>query len=224
WPNPAAVAMASGAGRILDDAQVFPETPGALADLTTVYATTARPRGVTARVLTPEAAAREARARIAAGERIGFLFGPERAGLETAEIVAASAIVTVPTNPEFPSLNLAQSVLLMGYEWRRSGDGPPGEAFSIPRDGRPATRAEVARFLEHLEARLEAARFFWPEDKRESMAVNLENLFHRLDWTETDLRTLHGIVRALAETEARQARALPGDTTPSSSSPEGDAP
>ncbi|MEM9010699.1 MAG: RNA methyltransferase [Pseudomonadota bacterium] len=196
WPNPKAVAMASGAGRLLEDAALFETAEAALGDLSTIYATTARPRGLTKRVLAPEAAMREARARMAEGERVGLLFGPERAGLETAEIVRASAIVTVPVNPDFPSLNLAQCVLLLAYEWRRQGEAVE-PALAIPRGGRPAEHLEVARLLDHLVEKLDEARFFYPEAKRESMEVHLRNLFHRLELTEADIRTLHGVVRAL---------------------------
>ncbi|MEM6946215.1 MAG: RNA methyltransferase, partial [Pseudomonadota bacterium] len=127
WPNPKAVAMASGAGRLLDDAQIFETTAEAVADCTLVYATTARARELTKRVLTPEDAMREAAAATEAGERVALLFGRERTGLENDDVMRASAIVTVPVNPDFPSLNLAQCVLLLGYEWRRAvglAEGP----------------------------------------------------------------------------------------------------
>ena len=119
WPNQKAVAMASGAGRLLDEAQIFEDTPGAIADCDYVYATTARPRGLTKPVMTPQAAMEDARARIAAGGKVAVMFGPERAGMENEDIARANAIISVPVNPEFPSLNLAQCVLLTGYEWQR---------------------------------------------------------------------------------------------------------
>ncbi len=198
WPNPKAVAMASGAGRLLEDARIFEDTAAAVADLQTLYATTARPRELTKRVLTPKAAMREAAERIAAGERVGVLYGPERTGLETEDVVRAQAIVTVPVNPAFGSLNLAQCVLLMAYEWRLTFDETPPEVLVANRSA-PAPAADVDRLLAHLVGELDAARFFWPEHKRPSMRANLENLFRRAELTEQDVRTLFGVVRALAE-------------------------
>ena len=123
WPNPRAVAMASGAGRLLDTAMLSDDLAGAIGDCHLVLATTARPRGLVKDVLTPESAMTLARERIAGGERVAVLFGPERAGLENEDIAQANAIVSVPVDPAFPSLNLAQCVLLMAYEWRRAGLG-----------------------------------------------------------------------------------------------------
>lgn len=203
WPNPQAVAMASGAGRVLDGAQVFDTSAAAMADLHAVYATTARPRELTKRVLSPEAAMREAASRIAEGQRIGILYGPERAGLATAEIVLASAIVSVPSNPEFPSLNLAQCVLLLSYEWRRAQGGVVAEELVTNKTGLAAGE-DVTRMLAHLEEELEAARFFFPEHKRPSMQGNLRNLFRRSALTEQDVRTLRGVIRALAEGPKRR--------------------
>ena len=196
WPNPAAVAMASGAARVLDGAMVRATTAEAVADLTHVYATTARPRDLTKRVLTPEAAMAEAADRIAGGERVGVLFGPERAGLENADVVLANTVITVPVNPAFPSLNLAQCVLLTAYEWARATGAEPkrGKVKS-----EAATQGEKAKLAQALEARLETAGFFWPEDKRLSLQENLRNLIARLDLTEADVRTLHGVFRALAD-------------------------
>ena len=129
WPNQKAVAMASGAGRLLDEAQIFADTAAAVADCDYVYATTARPRGLTKLVLTPEAAMQDARARIAQGQKVSVMFGPERAGMENDDIARANAIISVPVNPEFASLNLAQCVLLTGYEWRR--EAVPAEASRV---------------------------------------------------------------------------------------------
>ncbi len=203
WPNPAAVATASGAGRVLEDARVFADTEAAIADLTTVYATTARPRELTKRVLTPEAAMREAAEKIAAGERVGILYGRERTGLENDDIVRASAIVTVPVNPAFGSLNLGQCVLLMAYEWRRTHDRPAPEQLATGRS-EVAAAEDVARMTAHLEAELDAAGFFWPEHKRPSMVANLRNLFRRAPLTDQDVRTLRGVIRALAEGPKRR--------------------
>lgn len=212
WPSPAAVAMASGAGRVLDAARVYGSTAEAVADLHFVYATTARPREMAKVVMTPERAMAHARTLIAGGSRVGVLYGRERTGLENADVVRANAIVTVPVNPELPSLNLAQCVLLMAYEWRRQGDMTPAEVHATGR-WQPAGAGEVERMLDHLVGELEAARFFWPEAKRASMEANLRNLFHRAPLTDQDVRTLWGVMRALAEGPKRRrpgtAAALP---------------
>ena len=140
----------------------------------------------------------KARAMIAAGERVGILFGPERAGLETADIVRANAVVTVPVNPAYGSLNLAQCVLLLAYEWRRTPGGDAASDYRLGR-GRLASGIEVDRLLDHLVERLDAIGFFFPAAKRASMIANLDNLLRRAPLTDADIRTLHGVVRALAE-------------------------
>ena len=198
WPNPRADAMASGAGRVLEQAQLFVSTSDACADRGFVFATTARSRDMTKRVLTPERAMTEARAMIGQGERVGILFGPERAGLANADVVRANALVSIPVNPAFASLNLAQSVLLLAYEWQRSGNATLPEMETLGRAAR-ATGIEVDRFLGHLRDRLDATGFFFPEAKRPHMLANLENLFRRAPLTDADVRTLHGVIRALAE-------------------------
>jgi tRNA/rRNA methyltransferase len=201
WPNPKAVAMASGAGGLLEEAMLRDTTAEAAEDLHVLYATTARPRDLAKTVMTPEAAVADMRARIAGGQRVGVLFGPERTGLETDDVVRANVIVTAPTNPAFASLNLAQSTLLMAYEWRRQGDAAPPVQ---PERGPMATQAEVGRVIDHLVAELDAARFFWPEIKREAMLANLANIFRRAPLTEQDARTLRGVIRALAEGPKRR--------------------
>ena len=119
WPNPAAKAMASGAGRVLDSALICDDVAEGLEDFHFTFATTARPRDLNKPVYSPEEAMRVAAEKIGTGQRVGVLFGPERAGLENEDLAQANAIITVPVNPEYPSLNLAQCVLLVGYEWRR---------------------------------------------------------------------------------------------------------
>ncbi|WP_299130103.1 RNA methyltransferase [uncultured Amaricoccus sp.] len=197
WPNPRAVAMASGAAHVLDRVTVHDSVLDAGADLGFVFATTARDRSLTKQVMTPEQAMAEARAMIAAGERVGILFGPERAGLENADIVRANAVISVPVNPAFGSLNLGQSALLIAYEWMRQVDATPPATYVLAGAER-ATGIEVEKFMEHLVARLDAAGFFFPEHKRPHMVGNLENLFRRAPLTDADIRTLHGVVRALA--------------------------
>lgn len=197
WPNPKAEAMASGAAHVVERAEVVASTADACADLTFVFATTARERALTKLVLTPEQAMAEARALTAAGERVGVLFGPERAGLANDDIVRANAVITVPVNPAFGSLNLAQCALLVAYEWRRSAGDAEGSDYRLA-GGRRATAGEVDRFVERLVERLDAVDFFFPESKRPSMLANLDNLFRRAPLTDADVRTLHGVVRALA--------------------------
>ncbi|WP_114967297.1 RNA methyltransferase [Alkalilacustris brevis] len=196
WPNPRAVAMASGAGRLLDHAGPFADLPAAIADCHVVYATTARGRGMTKPVLTPEEAMAQARAHTAAGRRVGVLFGPERAGLASADVARADAIVSVPVNPEFPSLNLAQCVLLTAYEWRRQDKAAAPVARTPEAD--PATAAEIGHLGDRFEATLDAACFFFPPEKAGHMRLNLRNMLGRLPLTRADVQLLHGALRQLA--------------------------
>lgn len=194
WPSPKAVAMASGAGRVLDNAGHFASVPEAVADCDYVFATTARPRELTKTVLSPEEAMENARELSAAGKRVGVLFGPERAGLENEDLVHASAIVSVPVNPDFPSLNLAQCVLLLAYEWRRKGGtAAPSGIAGIDL----APRHEIERLAQHWEERLEEAGFFFPPTKAAGMKLNLRNLWSRMPLTRADVQTLHGALRQI---------------------------
>ncbi|MEM6971769.1 MAG: RNA methyltransferase [Pseudomonadota bacterium] len=203
WPNPDAVGPASGAGRLLDEARLFATTAEAVADCGVVYATTARPREQAKRVLSPEFAMREAAEHIADGTRVAVLFGPERAGLANPDVTLSSAVVTVPVNPAFASLNLAQCVLLMSYEWRRASAEVEHAALSTGK-AVLAEKAEVARMLDHLVGELEGANFFFPAGKRPSMEMNLRNLFQRQTLTDQDVRTLRGVIRALSEGPRRR--------------------
>ncbi len=197
WPNERAVALASGAGRLLDQAGLFDDLPDALADCTYVFATTARERGMTKLVVTPERAMEQARAIAAEGGKVGVLFGPERAGLENADIARADAIISVPVNPEFPSLNLAQCVLLCGYEWQRQSVDVVPEVMELAKTDF-ASGVEVTALGDHYEEALEAAGFFWPPAKAESMKLTLRNLWGRLQLTRADVQTLHGVLRQMA--------------------------
>ncbi|WP_136644362.1 RNA methyltransferase [Tabrizicola sp. YIM 78059] len=197
WPNPRAVAMASGAGRVLDQAGLFPDLPAAIADCDYVFATTARGRELVKEVVTPEHAMEFTRAMAAEGKRVGVLFGPERAGLENDDIIRANAIVTVPVNPDFPSLNLAQCVLLLGYEWRRHGATVAPSVMELARTDF-ASREEVNRLADHFEERLETAGFFFPETKAEGMKANLRNMWGRLGLTRAEVQTFHGMLRQIA--------------------------
>ncbi|WP_415402803.1 RNA methyltransferase [Tateyamaria sp. SN3-11] len=196
WPNPAAVALASGAGRVLDGASVHDDLAGALVDCTYVYATTARQRDLTKEVLSPEAAMRDAAARMAAGGHVAVLFGPERAGLENDDIAQANALISVPVNPEFPSLNLAQCVLLVGYEWMRASAQVTDRMVEMA-GTQWATGDEVEHLARHFEERLDAAGFFFPEHKAASMRTNLRNMWSRMPLTRADVQTLHGMLRQM---------------------------
>ncbi|ETX13097.1 RNA methyltransferase [Roseivivax halodurans JCM 10272] len=202
WPNPSASAMASGAGRLLDEAQLHETTADAIADCHYVLATTARPRGLTTPVLSPEAAMREAANRIARGEKVACLFGPERAGLENEDISRANAIISVPVNPDFASLNLAQCVLLTAYEWRRATAEIEHETVQMA-GADWANQAEVEALARHYEERMEEAGFFFPEHKAESMKRNLRNLWSRMPLTRSDAQTLHGVLRQMVRWAGR---------------------
>lgn len=202
WPNQSAVAMASGAGRVLDEAMLVERTVDAVSDCSFVFATTARQRGMTKPVVTPERAMQMARDRIAAGEKVAVLFGPERAGLENDDIALANAIISVPVNPEFPSLNLAQCVLLTGYEWRRQTVETPAEQVEMA-GADWASTLEVEKLAVHYEETLDEAGFFFPHTKSESMRRNLRNLWSRMPLTQTDVRMLHGILRQMVRWKER---------------------
>lgn len=202
WPNPAAVAMASGAGRLLDEAQFCSDLAGAVGDCHYVYATTARMRELTKPVLAPEEAMRDAAARIAGGQRVAVLFGPERAGLENADVARANAIVSVPVNAAFPSLNLAQCVLLTAYEWQRA-QGATAPAPPVTDATARAGQIEIDRLAEHYERQLDAAGFFFPEHKSASMRLTLRSLWSRMPLTRADVRVLHGILRQMVRWRER---------------------
>jgi tRNA/rRNA methyltransferase len=197
WPSPKAVAMASGAGRLLETAGPYPDVQAAIGDCDYVFATTARGRELTKPVMTPEAAMRRARGLIAAGKKVGFMFGPERAGLENEDLVQANAIVTVPVNPAFPSLNLAQCVLLLGYEWVRQAETVDPEVMAFNRTDF-ASRVEVEKLGDHFEEKLAAAGFFHPAEKVPGMKLSLRNMWARLGLTKSEVATFHGMLRQIA--------------------------
>ncbi len=202
WPNQKAVAMASGAGRLLDEARLSGTTAEAIGAASYVFATTARQRDLTKPVFTPEAAMSEAARRIAAGEQIAVLFGPERAGLENDDIARANAIISVPVNPDFPSLNLAQCVLLTAYEWRRATTEI--EAHSTEMAGTDwASQIEIEKLADHYEDRLTEAGFFFPETKAAGMKRTLRNLWSRMPLTRADVQVFHGVLRQMVRWKER---------------------
>ena len=197
WPNERAVALASGAaGVVLDPALVVETTPEAIGDCTHVFVTTARERGLTKPILSPEAAMAQARAIHAAGGQVAVSFGPERAGLENDDIARANAIITVPVNPDFPSLNLAQSVLLCAYEWRRQTTEVVEMRMEFARSDF-ATAIEVEKLADHYEEKLDEMGYFFPETKAAGMKLVLRNLWGRLPLTRADVQLFHGILRQM---------------------------
>ncbi len=196
WPNPRAQAMASGAREVIDNARVFETLAEAIADLQWICATTGRRRDMVKDEVTPVEAAHQIRRRSAAGERSGILFGRERIGLTNEETVLADAILTVPLNPAFCSLNLGQAVLLVSYEWFRVADEtPPRQHID---DGYPrATRQELLGFLDHLEEALDAGGYFKVEEMKPSSLQSIRNVFTRAELTDREVRTFHGIVTNL---------------------------
>jgi tRNA/rRNA methyltransferase len=206
WPQGRAWASASGADWPLDGARLCADVPEALADLQLVYAATARPRELVLPVSAPREAALALRGASLEGLRTGLLFGAERAGLETADIALCAGVVTIPVDERFRSLNLAQAVALLAYEWRLSGGAEIPEAFRgrpVPADG-----AEIKGLLDHLEAELDAAGFFFPPENRPSMVRNLSAAFSRAGLTQQEARTLRGVVAALSKGRGRTLQRL----------------
>lgn len=205
WPNKKAVAAASGADTVLDKAKLFDSVEDAIADLRRVYATTARDRYMVKRILTPRSAAGEMRALMAAGEGCGILFGPERSGLVNEHIALAECVISVPLNPAFSSLNLAQAVLIVGYEWFAANDETPPAQLAMGHS-KPATKDRLIAFFEHLEEALDDSGFMRNAEKRPSMVRNLRNLFQRAQCTDQELRTLHGVVTSFVGPRKRPAK------------------
>lgn len=214
WPNEKALTASSGANWIIESATVHETLADALRDVNYVYATTARPRGMIKEVITPEQAGDDMRARVGRGERIALLFGRERWGLNNDEVSLADVIVTAPVNPAFASINIAQAVLLMGYEWFKDqaetlGQQTPelpaldGPGLQTP-DTRPATKEELYGFLDHLERELDTAGFFKTEDKKPGMMRNIRNLYARAELTEQEVRSLRGMVASLSRAHERR--------------------
>jgi tRNA/rRNA methyltransferase len=201
WPNEKANAMAVNAVDILHSARVFDSLHDALADLNLVYATTARDRGITKEVLTPEEAARRLRC-AGPDDRTGLLFGNERAGLENDDISLADAVITVPTD-EFASLNLGQAVLLCCYEWFKQDDDTPSARVEHGPLHRKPTRREMFQLFDHLEGELTQSGFLYPPDKREHMQRAIRATLHRAQLTYQEVQTLRGMIVALAKGKHR---------------------
>jgi len=204
WPNDRAQVLASGAGGIIEKARVFDTAAQALADIRLVFATTARDRDVLRDILTPEESARRLRVASAEGLSTAILFGGERAGLDNDEMSLADAAITIPT-ADFPSLNLGQAVLLIGYEWLKSADATPGtrKRKSI---AQPASRAELVGLFEHLERELDAAQFLYPREKKETMVRNMRAMILRSRLSDQEVRTIRGMIVALVKNKYRGGR------------------
>ncbi len=196
WPNDRAVAMASGARIVLENTRVFETTEAAIADLNHVFATTARPRDVIKEVATPKAAAIELRKKAGEGARTGILFGKESVGLSREDVALADVIISVPLNPDFSSINLAQAVLLVGYEWFQAADDTP--PVKILNEERPANKAELSHLFERIERELDARGYFDPIQQRKHVILrNMRNMFQRLGLMESDVRAFQGIIKGL---------------------------
>lgn len=217
-PGEQAYSAAAGASTILDQARLFGDVGEAISDLNYVCATTARARDSVKQVLSPQTAAAEMRQRIENDQKCGILFGPEQAGLENDHIALADVLVMAPVNPRFASLNLAQAVLIMAYEWLKQGgdsvlgretvfDGPSREGVQMSRT-RPATRGEMMGFFEHLEGELDESGFLRPPEKRPQMVRNLRNMFQRMGASEQEVRTLRGVVSSLTR-KNKEGRKVP---------------
>ncbi len=205
WPNDKARMMASGATCILEEAALHDTLEAAIADCNFVFATTARAHDQAKPVVGPAEAAALMAPRIGAGETVAVVFGRERNGLENDEVALADRILTLPVNPAFASLTLGQAVVIVAYEWFRlasSGALP----FAMPQKSAPAPKQQLLAFFASLERELEKVEFFRPPDKRETMQINLRNIFSRMQPTQQDIQTLHGVVMAIAEGRKGPAR------------------
>jgi tRNA/rRNA methyltransferase len=204
WPNVHARRAASGADAVLDGAALYDSLPAALSDCSFVLATTARAHDQAKPVIGPAEAAREMAPRLAAGETVAVMFGRERWGLMNDEVGLADRIVTFPVNPAFASLNLAQAVLIIAYEWFKAAGG--ALPFGMPLRSPLAGKDQLFAFFATLERELERVEFFRPAEKRDTMTINLRNIFVRMAPTQQDIQTLHGVVTAIAEGRKGPAR------------------
>jgi tRNA/rRNA methyltransferase len=202
WPQDRAWASASGADWPLDNARLTADLPGAIGDLQFVLATTARPRETQLPILTPREAAARLHEAAAEGLTTGLLYGGERAGLETADIALCHGIVTIPVDPRFHSLNLAQAVAITAYEWRQTVQDQPRPGFTHNIDP-PAPMEAMVGLYQQLEAELDAAGFFHPPEKRPSMERNLRVALGRARFTDQEVRTWRGVITALSKGRGR---------------------
>ncbi len=198
WPNHQALNTASGAESVLEQAVLFDSTEAAIADLGHIAATTARVRDMVKPVETPREAASRLRAASTTGHA-GVLFGRERSGLGNEDVALADSLVIVPTNPGYSSINIAQAVLLVSYEWFQAGDDAERPSELTRKGAQPASKDEIRYFYEHLEAELDACGFLIPPEKRPRMVRNIRNIFSRANLTDQEVRTLRGIISGLVK-------------------------
>jgi tRNA/rRNA methyltransferase len=201
WPNPLAGPAASGADVVLEQARVFKTVAEAVADCGNIYATTVRKRGLVLPIVSPEQAAQEIRT---APARSAVLFGAERSGLETDDVAVAGKILTVPINPGFGSLNLAQAVILVAYEWSK------GEALVMPTEGEPdeprATQEQLEGLIGQLDSELDAAGYYFPPDRTPSTKLTMRTILTKAGWSNREVQALRGMIRAIASKRDRQPR------------------
>ncbi len=196
WPSDKARAAASRADHVIDSTKVFETLEAAIEDMNHVMATTARQRDMIKPVFAPDTACKTMRDRSASGAKTGILFGRERWGLENHEVALADEIVTFPVNPAFASLNIAQAVLLMSYEWMRSSDAIDQTGFSGA-EPVPARKGAVQSLINNLESALEDAHYFYPPDREERLKMNIRSIFVNGRFQDPEIQTLHGIISAL---------------------------
>jgi len=202
WPSDPARRAAAGADIVIDGARLFETVEAAIADLQAVYATTARLRDMVKPVLSPKAAVERMVQAEGQGQTTGVMFGPERSGLTNDHVALADAALTFSLNPGFTSLNLAQAVLLVGWEWRQRSTEAPADEM-VPLISQPATHGDMTHLFAHIEAELETGGFYFPPENRPHMVRNLRNLFLRANLTEQDVKTLHGVIACLVRLRAR---------------------
>jgi tRNA/rRNA methyltransferase len=198
WPNPSAGPAASGADVVLEKAQLFATVQDAVADCSNVYASTVRRRDLVMPVVTPERMAEDI---AGSNERTAILFGPERSGLETEEVALANAIVTVPINPDFGSLNLAQAVILLAYEWSKRSKlaVPPAKELEPP-----APHGEMDGLVEQLDGLLDSKGYFHPPSRTQATRNTLRTIFTKTGWSSREVKAIRGVIRALAEPPRRR--------------------
>jgi tRNA/rRNA methyltransferase len=197
WPNPAAGPPAAGADVVLDEAQVFDTVKTALADCALVYATTIRTRDMLKDVVTARRMVEDVTPVLARGQKVGLMFGPERSGLETDDVALAHKILTVPVNPAFGSLNLSQAVILCAYEWFQSQTDTPQQQLQGDYEG-PATHEALEGLIAHVESELSQGDYYFPEHRADAMRRTLRGILTRPQFTAQEVRTLRGVVKALA--------------------------
>ncbi len=196
WPNPDAGPSAAGAGSVVDGARVYISVEEAIADCTHVYATTVRDRDMPKPVVTPREAAKQMKSLINSGEQPAIMFGPERSGMTNDDVALADTVLTIPVNPEYGSLNLAQAVILVAYDFHQASDETP--AFQPAHPDGMANKKEIVGLMEHLEAELDIKGFFRSEGRKDPQRRTIRNLIQNAGFSSQEVQTLRGIVKSLA--------------------------